>query len=190
MPCYAALPQVPVLYATLPDLSFLTIYAVSSYESAVAGLVQAKEWRNLHSARQLGVLAASYLQKKELRYDFIIPVPLHWSRYIARGYNQATIMALALAGSVKGQLVQPFLRSRATKKQRSLDGVARKQNVARAFCLKWNWSLERTICLLKGKKVLLVDDVYTTGHTLKAFATVVRECKPAVLDAIVACRVV
>ncbi|MDQ5940297.1 MAG: competence protein ComFC [Candidatus Dependentiae bacterium] len=189
-PCYAALPHVPSLHTKTATIPFLTIYAIGPYQGIVAQLAQAKEWHDIQSARQLGRLAALYCVQKHLSYDFIIPVPLHWSRHLVRGYNQAAVMAESIAMATEGRVVQPFARTRATKKQRSLEGIARKRNVAHAFGVKWYWSFEQVCALLEGKRVLLVDDVYTTGHTLKEFARLVVECKPARLDALVACRVV
>jgi len=168
----------------------MTVYAVTSYEGICARLVQAKELRNQKSAHQLGLLLAQYAADHSLHYDLVIPVPLHWWRYCTRGYNQAAIMAQHVPAVVGGRLVQPFIRARMTAQQRLLDAARRKHNVAGAFSKKPWVSSAALTRLVAGKKVLLIDDVYTTGHTLTAFAQEVCRYAPAIIDALVACRVV
>lgn len=98
--------------------------------------------------------------------DLVIPVPLHVRRLRERGFNQALLLAQALPGRL---LRDTLVRIRHTQPQTGLSPTARRENVRRAFAV-------RRPEVVKGKSVLLVDDVYTTGAT-------VRECSRALLAA-------
>jgi competence protein ComFC len=93
--------------------------------------------------------------------DVIVPVPLHVSRERQRGYNQSALLARELGAHMQLPVVEKVLvRTKATAPQVDLGIEERKANVKDAFqCVKDS---------LSGKRVLLVDDVYTTGSTLDA----------------------
>jgi ComF family protein len=94
----------------------------------------------------------------------IVPVPLHRTRQFTRRYNQSAELARAL-GRLTGLRVDPALvvRSRRTRQQVGLSADARSRNVAGAFGVR-----AAALARLAGKPVLLVDDVITTGSTVKA----------------------
>ncbi len=94
--------------------------------------------------------------------DLIVPLPLHRSRKRARGFNQAALLASSLARLVALPCVEVALaRTRPTEPQVSLSDSERWRNVRNAFqCLKPD--------LVAGKRVLLVDDVMTTGATIRS----------------------
>lgn len=97
------------------------------------------------------------------RSDVILPVPLHYWRMLARRYNQSALIAEVL-GKETGHpvLLDGLRRVRATPSQGHLTIKERAKNVRRAFALNPRYAEE-----IKGKTVLLVDDVYTTGATAK-----------------------
>jgi len=117
----------------------------------------------------LGPLADSALQGAAFagHIDLFVPVPLHWSRYLARGYNQATIIARYLKH--QRAIMRPVLsRKRATHPQPSMPSPsARSRNVRNAFSLKKRHGVQ-------GKAVCLVDDIKTTGATLNECAAVLQ----------------
>jgi ComF family protein len=94
----------------------------------------------------------------------LVPVPLHRARQFSRRYNQSTELARAL-GKVTGLPVDPVLviRKKNTRQQVGLSGDARQRNVAGAF-KPHPGALSR----LKGRRVIIIDDVVTTGSTVKA----------------------
>jgi ComF family protein len=96
----------------------------------------------------------------------LVPVPLHPLRQIERRYNQSAELARAL-GKLTGLAVEPSLvrRSRKTRQQVGLSRDARQRNVAGAFAPHPD-----LLAKLKGRRVVLVDDVITTGATVKAIA--------------------
>ena len=112
-----------------------------------------------------------------LQADAIIPVPLHSERQKQRGYNHAYLLAEVCAAQVKVSLYEDMVvRYRATPAQVGLRASERLQNVAGAF----RCSPAFATGALYGRKILIVDDVYTTGATLEAcaeplFAAGVRE---------------
>ena len=118
--------------------------------------------------------------------DLIAPVPLHRWRLLARRYNQSALLAAAVAGSTQGRLAVDLLqRRRHTPRQGRLSPPARRRNVQGAFALRPRWKAE-----LPGKRVLLVDDVLTTGATVEECARVLRRHGAAGVDVLTLARVV
>ena len=101
--------------------------------------------------------------------DFIIPVPLHWARQWKRGYNQAEVIANALAEKLGVRVrTDILLRRKSTKTQTKLGVEAKKANVNQAF------TLAPHIPVPSARHVLLVDDVFTTGATMAACLSVLQ----------------
>ena len=118
--------------------------------------------------------------------DVIAAVPLHWSRLFARRYNQAALLALALGREAGLPAVPDLLaRARRTPSQGRLSAAARERNVAGAFTVR-----PRHRAGLAGRRVLLVDDVLTTGATAEACARVLRRAGAAAVDVLTLARVV
>lgn len=102
--------------------------------------------------------------------DVIIPVPLHRRRLWQRRFNQSAVLARALAQSCAKQcLPAGLLRTRHTQPQKGLSRSARYQNVAGVFATH-----ESAGKSIDGKRVLLIDDVFTSGATLDACARALR----------------
>ncbi len=113
--------------------------------------------------------------------DCVVPVPLHWRRRLTRGYNQAEQIARPLAARL-GLPCTPLLsRSRATPPQSLLGREGRLANLRKAFRVP---RPER----VRGLRILLVDDVATTGATLDAAARALRNAGAAAVTALVAAR--
>ncbi|HWT97799.1 MAG TPA: ComF family protein [Terriglobales bacterium] len=118
--------------------------------------------------------------------DLITPVPLHWQRLLSRRYNQAGLLAQALARLADRSLAPDLLRRRkATQKQGHLSRLGRRRNVQGAFEL-----VRRGRQLVAGKRVLLVDDVVTTGATIEGCCRVLLAAGAASVDILALARVV
>ncbi|MCO5946166.1 ComF family protein [Mucilaginibacter flavidus] len=112
----------------------------------------------------LGNIAGGQLAKNEIfnTVDYIIPVPLHKKRFRERGYNQSTRFAEGLADKLNAAVEEDNLvRVKSTETQTHKSRFARFENMQEVFVII---NPEK----LKGKHVLLVDDVITTGSTLEA----------------------
>jgi len=119
-------------------------------------------------AAPLGEMMVSYWQDVHLPADVIVPVPLHARRLRERGYNQATLLARELGKGVGLPVLEnALIRVRDTSPQVDLSAEERKENVRGAF----HCPDDR----LAGKNVLLVDDVYTTGATLEACSSALKQ---------------
>lgn len=107
--------------------------------------------------------------------DFIIPVPLHFGKLVLRKYNQAALLAHALAKKTdKKVLVNAIIRTKYTKAQVGFSRIARFQNISGAFKVNPKYH-----DILKDKKILLIDDVITTGATAEECAKVLLKKKVA-----------
>jgi ComF family protein len=138
------------------------------YGGAVArAIVRMKYESRPDLARPLGDLLWRALRPhaRSLRGVVVVPVPLHVTRLVERGFNQSALLAGRLAAHA-GYLEATFqpgalARTKATRQQAALDRPARVTNVAGAFRV-------RQPAALRGRTVLLVDDVTTTGATFDA----------------------
>ena len=119
-------------------------------------------------ARRLAALMERAISIDE-RFDAVVPVPLHWRRQWDRGFNQADLLARYIAKRRGIPVLQALRRKRATETQAGLAGAGRRRNVAGAFVLRSGPSAR-----LKGGKILLIDDVMTTGATASACASALK----------------
>jgi ComF family protein len=118
--------------------------------------------------------------------DLIAPVPLHRWRLWRRRYNQAALLARALARASGVEVVADLLvRRRATASQHQLSRAERRLNVRGAFAVD-----RRRLSWLEGARVVLVDDVLTTGATVEACATTLLRAGAQSVDVLTLARVV
>lgn len=145
------------------------IRAAAYFEGALREAIHLFKYKGRTAlAKPLGNLMAMYWQQHPMPVDVVVAVPLHATRLRERGYNQAALLARELAQRAEIALNERTLvRKRATAPQVDLSAKERRENVRDAFCC----SDDR----LAEKRVLLIDDVCTTGATLEACAIALRE---------------
>lgn len=161
--------------------------AVSAYRSR--GVVRKvmhdfKYGRQMHLRHVLGRWLAETLEDPRLagrRFDFVVPIPLHPARKRERGFNQAELLAAALHRRC-GLIVRPVLeRIRYTTTQTQFDRAERMENLAGAFRLRPGSNVQ-------DLRVLLIDDVLTTGSTLSECASVLKKAGALSVHAATAAR--
>lgn len=128
-----------------------------------------------HDRTQLAPVFGQWLARAGNEFapltDVILPVPLHYRRLLQRRYNQAALLSYALGKQVKlPVLPDVLLRKKPTSSQSGLSRKGREDNLRGAFTVP-----KAKRAQIKGKSVLLVDDVMTTGATLNACARVLHD---------------
>ncbi|MDP3999721.1 MAG: ComF family protein [bacterium] len=127
-------------------------------------LFKFKKWQRLQ--RPLGEILVSYLRNLDLdiRNFTVVPIPLHEDREKERGFNQAKLIAKIVADFYKLDLTEPIQRIKNTKTQSlAKNHEERAQNVINCFAVNYPE-------LIVGKNILLVDDVHTSGATIREAA--------------------
>lgn len=167
----------------------LKVFAISDYQDPMRSLVIKKFYSNVFASRQLAQLIFEKTEIKNMKFDFIIPIPLHWTRYTSRGFNQAYVMAKVLSKKMQIPVLNILRRKKRTVFQWKLPFDQRQTNVKDVFDLKFRYKLLDP-SFLKDKRILLVDDLCTTGATLKNAGRALINLGPQSISAVVACRVV
>ena len=161
--------------------------AVSAYRSR--GVVRMvvhnfKYGRQIHLRHLLGRWLAETMDDPRLtgrRFDFIVPVPLHPARKRERGFNQAELLSLALHRHTGLSVQNVLQRTRYTTTQTQFDRSERMENLKGAFRLRRGSNV-------RDLRMLLVDDVLTTGSTLSECASVLKKAGAISVHAATAVR--
>ena len=161
-----------------------TVFAVSDYQDPLRLLTLGKYYKNRVASIQLAQLIWSRTDLCYQDFDYIVPIPLHWTRYAWRWYNQSEIMAETLSEKSGKPLIHLLKRTRRTIFQTGLSYAQRTENLKDAFSL-----IDDDLSLYRGKKILVVDDVLTTGTTLYEAGKCLIKLVPDRLIFAVACRV-
>lgn len=168
--------------------SFAVGRAAVAYDDASRDLILSfKHGDRLEAAPLFARWMANAAREVLADAEIIMPVPLHWRRLFARRYNQAAVLALAIAKHTMTPVATGVLkRRRPTPSQGEMFSArARMKNVAGAFAVA---KTDRT--KLAGKRIVLVDDVLTTGATLSACTKTLLRAGAATVSFVTLARVV
>jgi predicted amidophosphoribosyltransferase len=181
---------------------FTVARALGIYEYELRDIILLLKFKGKSKiAEELGALSLTKLSSPELidGIDAIVPVPLYWQRKRKRRFNQAELLAAYISKRLRIPLLNGYLRRiRNTPPQSQVDAKERAKNVRRAFKVRepwWRivkgllqitidrikgkpvkkWSLSTPTNYLKGKTVLLIDDIFTTGATVSECARTLKK---------------
>ncbi len=140
---------------------FDAAYCFGAYEGPLRQLIHLFKYDCVRPlAAPLGSFLVSALPRSE-QIDAVVPVPLHWRRRWQRGFNQSELLARRVAERYGLRVLRALRRKRATASQAGLTSSRRRANVSGAFTVRRRQDVE-------GRRILLVDDVFTTGATVSA----------------------
>jgi ComF family protein len=162
-------------YCLKHEWHFTQARAVVCYQAPVAEAVRIFKYNGkMHGLETFAALTRQYHLHHPLpEPDLILPVPLHPKRLRKRGFNQALVLCRKLFPKIKERIDPHVLeRHQWTLPQTGLNGAERRRNVKNAFRIK---NPEK----IKNKKILLVDDVFTTGSTVNECARILLKNKAA-----------
>jgi ComF family protein len=144
---------------------FDAAYSFGAYEGVLRELIHLYKYGRVKTlAWPLSGLLAQALPRDEA-FDAAVPVPLYWRRRLQRGFNQAELLARGLSRRTGIPVVRALGRLRPTPAQAGLSNSARRQNVSRAFRAHG----------VQGTRILLIDDVMTTGATAASCAAALKQ---------------
>lgn len=183
--CNVAIIPIASHVIKLTESNKIVVHAIADYQEPLRALILAKQRSDHVAILQLAEIMIERLSLELLDFDCIVPIPLHWYRKAWRGFNQTELIAQVISRKCKKPVVPLLQRSRRTTFQSTLSAEQRIHNVQGAFtCTK------KMIEQYTGKKILLVDDLMTTGATLHEAGSVLLASKPISISAVVACRVI
>jgi ComF family protein len=166
-----------------PDFPYI-LGAATEYQGPVKKMVHALKFDLLvHTADELGLLLVNYAAKTKLdtKDRIIVPIPLSKQRERERGFNQAKRIAEVFASHLDLPLVPGLQRTRHTPAQSKTTSLhERRTNLARCFKADKN--------LVSGQDILLIDDVVTSGVTLKEAALALKKAGAGQITAMVCAK--
>lgn len=163
----------------------MNVFSVGAYTEPLKTLIMAKKWSDVIACKQMARLIEEKTVFSQFPCDVLVPIPLHWSRYYWRGYNQAELIAETLGKKRNIPVSSVLKRIKKTAYQSKLSAQQRLLNIHSAFSLE-----SQKAAQLKNKHVIIIDDLMTTGTTLYEAGRALLPLKPASITAIVVARVV
>lgn len=144
------------------------VFCATSYEDGLAQrMVQQLKYEGVDALAQPIAEVMGVVRIIDRDYC-VIPIPLHAKRYMQRGYNQAAVIAYAFADKNGYAYADALCRNRATRSQVGLHRDERQKNMHGVFSMRKNSDV-------RGRSILLIDDVFTTGSTVASAARVLKD---------------
>jgi ComF family protein len=163
-------------------VNFDAAYSFGSYEGPLRKLIHLFKYAKVESL----ALPLSRLLLRAMPidqgFDLVIAMPMHWRKRWERGFNQAELLAKPVARRCRLKLSNTLRRKRYTKAQAGLTQAQRRDNLKDSFCV-------RSAHQIAGKRILLIDDVFTTGATLRSAAETLKAAGATHVTALTLARV-
>jgi ComF family protein len=164
------------------QVNFDAAYSFGSYDGPLRQLIHLFKYAKVES---LAAPLSRFLFQAmplEQHFDLAIAMPMHWRKRWERGFNQAELLAKPLAKRCGLKMSTALRRKRYTKAQAGLTETQRRENLKGSFSVR---STEQ----IAGKRILLVDDVFTTGATLRSAAGALKDAGASHVTALTLARV-
>ncbi len=177
--CFQQIPKFDLAGTViLPDKKFNTAYILFNFNESVRLLIHLLKYKGCFTLADYfaDAILQTFPHLLNIHYDYILPVPLHQTRLRERGFNQSAVLGAAI-GKKLGQPIHEniLLRRRNTPSQTRLNRPQRLQNVADAFSCP---------DVRSDARILIIDDVITTGSTINACCQALFQAGAAEIDAL------
>lgn len=183
--CHAQLPKILSVTVPITAARSLDVHAFTAYQKPCDKLIHAKLNSQQTPIYQLAYLLAGFAKTLSIPCDAVVPVPLHWQRKMWRGFNQAEILAQHVARVMQKTVINVLVRNKKTEFQSLLSREERQKNISGVFTINPKYAEQ-----IKNKKIVLIDDLYTTGATAQAAAKELYKAGAESVSILVACKVI
>ncbi len=182
--CAATIDPIATIDMPVTRTRSLPVAAAAAYDGPIARHIMAKHRADPVSAEELGWLVAQRCVGLLRHVDAVVPVPLHWRRYTQRGFNQAHVIAQRVAREYHIPCVQALSRTVWHGSQANRTSEQRHENVRDVFVVT------SSIAQVRGLQIAVIDDVMTSGATLREATRTLERASCCVAANVVAARVV
>ena len=170
--------------ATRPP-RFGKLRTIAAYETSIQEAIHLFKFeKRISLCKPLSKLIVDYMPDDMNfdDYDYIVPVPIHKRRLRERGFNQSTLLAKSIEKTVRLRVLENvIIKQKNTAPQSSFDREARQTNIKGAFKI-------HNADIIRDKHILLFDDVYTTGATIREVVNVLWNADPLEIDVLTLTR--
>jgi ComF family protein len=188
--CYLCLTRhtpEPVVKMNLGNNLSMKIYSLFRYKQPFSKIVHSKFLSDQSllklSANVVPMVFKDFIKNGLLRNSILIPIPIHWTRRLSRGFNQTEVFANRLSKLFFIPCSTILIRKKRTSFQSELNPALRRKNLQNVF-----WINPSKACEIENKRIILVDDLLTTGATLASAAKYLKQFGPSEIISIVICR--
>lgn len=164
------------------QVGFDAAYSFGSYEGALRKLIHLFKYGKVESLSEPLSRFLLTAVPLDVEFDVVIAMPMHWRKEWERGFNQAELLGEPVARRYGLKLATNLRRRRYTKAQASLTEAQRQKNLDKSFYVRRESDIA-------GKRILLIDDVFTTGTTLRTAAEALKAAGAAHVSAVSLARV-